>query len=793
MLPQKQSRPLATLARWALALLPGFLSLQSGANSCVWYADDDTIRQVETSSNEVTRVVPLRHSRWLVMNATDCGVWTLDQHDRRLLRYDAEGALALEIRVRDLDRRLREVEQLQLDPYDGSLWVADERRLYHVASSGQLLGSFTAPGEVRRLRVALDQSLWVLGKRELWHFDAQGALLASYPLARHLAADARHLTVDSLGGVVWLADEDDLAQLKLADPHEPPLRIRLRHKITGFALDPLTGNVWVAQKKTLLAYTRAGQPLHAIDLEPLGVREPEKLAFDPVSRSLWVGAERTVARFSDTGQLVVRFPAKDGDEALGVPAFTVEPTLTLVRPPENALTNSAQPRFTLGYGAACNGQGCGFGNEYLSTYQLSAALNGEAVGARFVFDQGAAEANFTPGARLPEGLNHFSAQVTDRFGHRSNTITNAFTVDTIAPRFVTLGPAAGSVFQSPQVTIQGSVDDPAATVILQDAAALGNTGPNPQGRNFAFPITLRAGLNTVVLTALDPAGNAASAVLQLTFIPVSVTIEAPANGASVAAQSVLVTGTFQGPPNTGVTVNGIIAAIDGNRFYAQVPLQAGVNLVNVVATSPEGATATQGITVTSTGIAPITISANPVYGVAPFKVTFELGSTTGRAIKRIEADFNGDGTVDFTTADPSAALEFTYSTPGLYTARFTVLDDQNTSHVISVVVQAEDATRLDQILRAGWNGFTQSLVVRDKAAAMKLLTASAQARYGRVFDALLASLPAVAASLSAPERAQLNGSIGEYFLTRRAPDGTLRLFLIYFVRDADGVWRLDTM
>jgi hypothetical protein len=59
--------------------------------------------------------------------------------------------------------------------------------------------------------------------------------------------------------------------------------------------------------------------------------------------------------------------------------------------------------------------------------------------------------------------------------------------------------------------------------------------------------------------------------------------------------------------------------------------------------------------------------------------------------------------------------------------------------------------------------------------------------------AALASLPAVAASVSPPQTSLLGGSVSEYAVTRVKPDGTQQLFLIYFVRDPDGIWRLDTM
>ena len=69
-------------ARWAVVLFAA-LGFRAHAESCVWYADDDSIRQVRTGSNQVTRVIALRNPHRLVMNAEDCGVWTLDRRDRR--------------------------------------------------------------------------------------------------------------------------------------------------------------------------------------------------------------------------------------------------------------------------------------------------------------------------------------------------------------------------------------------------------------------------------------------------------------------------------------------------------------------------------------------------------------------------------------------------------------------------------------------------------------------------------------------------------------------------------------
>jgi glucodextranase-like protein len=776
---------MSTAARLAGLLLYASVPAAALADSCVWYADDDSIRQVQSGTNLVAAVVPLKHPNRLLMNAEDCGVWALNKEDRRLLRYAADGSLEREINVRSLDPRLDEIELAQIDPYDGSLWVGDERRVYHISSAGQLLGSFAVPAEVRRLRVALDQSLWLLGRRDLWHFDNQGVLLAGYALARHLADDARHFEVDSVGGLIWLADEDELARLKLSSPTDPPVRMRLASPIRGFALDPLSGNVWVGQASSLVAFDREGLLAHTTNLDGLGIRKPEKLAFDPVSRSLWLGAERSVARFTDAGEFVIRFAARDGDEALGVPALRVLPSLVLVRPPQDALTNNPQPQFTLAYGVQCNGLVCGFGNGYLARYSLSAVLNDQPVGQLFAFDLNSGQSIFTPASRLPEGANTFSAQVRDPFGHDSNRITNNFTVDTIPPRFLTVTPPDGSSVSTPNVVIQGSVDDPGATIVL---AGLGLT---QTGATFSFPVLLAPGVNTFVLTATDKAGNVATTALHLILATVSISVTSPVAGATINADNVTVSGTLQGPSNTGVTVNGIPAVVNGNTFIAAaVPLATGTNALTVVATTPDRQTATQTLSVNSTGPAPIRVSASVYQGLAPLDVAFTVTSTTTKGLLVIQADFTGSGSFNFFS--PGTPISNRYATPGTYQAVFNVVDSTGTAFRQTITIVVQDPAQVDQMLREAWTGFTGALVSRNAAQALQYFNSQGQQKYGPVLETLAPTLPQIAGSFSPLQSSSIGDSVAEYAVNRMI-DGTNRVFLIYFLLDVDGVWRLDSM
>ena len=53
-------------------------------------------------------------------------------------------------------------------------------------------------------------------------------------------------------------------------------------------------------------------------------------------------------------------------------------------------------------------------------------------------------------------------------------------------------------------------------------------------------------------------------------------------------------------------------------------------------------------------------------------------------------------------------------------------------------------------------------------------------------------MPDIVASFSPLQRVSLSPAIGEYAVNRTI-DGRDRIFLIYFLKDADGVWRIDAM
>ncbi len=308
------------------------------------------------------------------------------------------------------------------------------------------------------------------------------------------------------------------------------------------------------------------------------------------------------------------------------------------------------------------------------------------------------------------------------------------------------------------------------------------------------------------ITVTNASGTASSPPFTVVPFPasstVAVNVTSPVDGATVSDGSVAVSGTFQGPANTGITVSGVVAAQDGNRFYALMPLQAGANTLTVIVTAIDGRSATQTLSVTSTGPAPVRVSASPFQGLPPLTVTFTIVSD--RPIQLVEGNFafgfqicSGGtevfcfqpGRFSITPNTVPASLSFTYEQPGVYEAQFNVIHADGTTVTKSVSIFVQNT---DQQLQQIWNTAILALARRDTVQALQYFNTQAQAKYGPVFNALLPNLPQIVASFSAPQLVSSSENIGEYVVGRKI-NGTNQIFFIYFLRDTDGVWRLDSM
>jgi hypothetical protein len=277
----------------------------------------------------------------------------------------------------------------------------------------------------------------------------------------------------------------------------------------------------------------------------------------------------------------------------------------------------------------------------------------------------------------------------------------------------------------------------------------------------------------------------------------SVTITNPAPGETIGADRYNVRGTFQGPPNTGLTVNNLIAYTDAGRFIADnVPLTAGQNTLTVVATAPDGTSTTTAVTVDASGAPPnpsLTVDASK--GFAPLSVTFNYAFSSGAGLKKVAIDFDGDGRDDFRTTNPpgpSGSVQNTYSKPGLYLAVLTITDNFGGVHNADIGIQVAAFEALDALFLSVWNRMNDALVRGDVGAALACLNSRAREKYARVFNDLLFDMPAIVGSYSTPRRVSTGDNYFEYAINRTV-DGENQIFFVYLLRDADGVWRMDSL
>ncbi|MGZ8832864.1 MAG: hypothetical protein ACXW19_06685, partial [Thermoanaerobaculia bacterium] len=465
--------------------------------SALWFGDKDGLHQIDTAANRVVLHVAFEHVTAIAVNAADGSVWVLTQD--RLARLNQQGIVQFQISRRDLGNGLGPPRLLVLNPNDASLWVGFETRVLHLDANGVLRHSLTARAD--DLEVGQDGSVWILGQSFVQQYDAAGTLVKNVVLP-HDARHMKHIALDDTGGAIWLAGEKELLKVSLSAPEQTLLSFVAPENTAGISVDIQTGDLWVLGQHGLFSYTRDGTPRVSRDLRDFSISNPKTLLFDFASQAAWVGHQKGLSRIAAHGPLVATFPAAAQVVAIAIGRTPVNivPVVSLLSPQDGALLNNAAPLFRVDYDALCGADSCGFPNSFFASFSLSALLNGTPVGSLFVFDPTTGGASFTPGSRLPEGLNTFSAQARDGFERLSNTVSASFTIDTIAPAFQNVAPPSGSVFSSPSITISGSVDDPLASVTL---------GAQTQGQTFSFGVGLNPGTNNFTLLARDPAGNTA--------------------------------------------------------------------------------------------------------------------------------------------------------------------------------------------------------------------------------------------------------------------------------------------
>jgi hypothetical protein len=270
-------------------------------------------------------------------------------------------------------------------------------------------------------------------------------------------------------------------------------------------------------------------------------------------------------------------------------------------------------------------------------------------------------------------------------------------------------------------------------------------------------------------------------------------VTSPAENAQIAAASVLVTGTFSAPANSGVVVNGVRARVDGNRFFANaVPLADGPNALSVAVVAADETAVSVTRNVTRTASAPIRIWVEQESGYVPHTAAIRAENAGGPAIASVSYENLGGATLDTTGANQETLGRLTLSFATMVTPTVVVTDAAGNVYRQQIGLFAESKSLVDAQLKESWNTYAATLAAGRVDLALASLPPVIAARYKPILEPLAPHFATIVPTWSAPMTGRLADDVGEYTIARTI-DGQNRLFFIYFVRDDRGIWRLDSM
>jgi hypothetical protein len=422
-------------------------------------------------------------------------------------------------------------------------------------------------------------------------------------------------------------------------------------------------------------------------------------------------------------------------------------------------------------------------------YTASGTLLGTSTNAPFTF-------NWAP---LSAGTYAIYAVATDDHGAttQSTTVTGIMVDVNAIPAVSLMSPQTGSSFAAgATINLAAAAMDGDGTIARVDFYA----GPMLLGSATAVPYLFawnNVAVGSYVLTAraVDNRGAVTtSAPVSVNVQTLGLAITSPAANAQIAADFVTITGTYQAPLNSGVTINGVVAHNDGqgNFYINNFPLAAGTNTFTVKLASPDGAATSLTQAVTSTGIAPFQISLDPDTGMAQTTATIRVAQRGAAGWSNIAFSGIGTGVLDTTGLTQTVPGTITYAVPGIYKPRVTLTDAAGNAYTQTLSIIVQDKTAQGQSMQAVWTRFAGALAGGDKKVALASLNAMAQVRYGPVFDALESHLREIVANWSAPRIGRMSDEVAELTVARNI-DGVKRLFFIYLLRDGNGIWRVENM
>ena len=446
---------------------------------------------------------------------------------------------------------------------------------------------------------------------------------------------------------------------------------------------------------------------------------------DPATFLLTVDGNNVSGQFtagvsSATGQLtltetshtiVAKISDHSGNQGQATSTFTVAditPPVISITPANSAIVSTTSPQIQISYTDAVSG---------VDTATFTITIDGINYAPQFTIGSTGATAQPT----LSGGQHVIVVNLKDHAGNLA-TSTSTFTIASFQSLPMAT-PTSGPIPLTVKFHADGVYTDGAITRWRWDFQGDGifdtdDIGPLDYTRTFTQTGVFNAKLEltnskgqvtfaTVTITATNPLPTATASVDPSNGgTPLSVNFTG--SGSSATGTIVKYEWDFQGDGIFDYT-----STTTGNTSFTYS--QPGTFSAVFRVTDSFNQTATAVVTATAIRVGPagsptatITTPSGPVTGNAPLARSFNGTGTasSGRTIAKYEWDFDGNGVYDFTSTT-TASTNFTYSTPGVYTAAFRVTDNTGATGIDTVDITVNITTSLTlstDTLRTSTNG-----------------------------------------------------------------------------------------
>ncbi|MCP4351651.1 MAG: hypothetical protein GY795_39805 [Desulfobacterales bacterium] len=348
---------------------------------------------------------------------------------------------------------------------------------------------------------------------------------------------------------------------------------------------------------------------------------------------------------------------------------------------------------------------------------------------------------------------------------------------------------------SVSITADKKVTDTGGSVVLtwnSEGAETCVIGPDIGSVNPNDSVTVTPDATTVYFITASNAGGQAEAGVVVRVVPaITLNITSPLHGNVISGPDIMVRGTVTSTAwdETGVTVNGISAAVSSGEFIVNhVPLAEGENVITAVAADPYGNTYKSSVTVNAgTGGDYIRLTAVAGAGIPPFET-----------ILRFDSSF---APVDPTLTGTCPGAEIAAGSDGKYSVSiasegnccFTVQasDSQGQSYSHTIAIALTGRREANSVFSTIWNNMTAALKAGDTENALSWFTpGSREDRFRTLLtgissgdiDEIFSGITGVSANAFHRQNASC--------WVLRTEEGEKYAYPAEFLKDENGIWKI---